>query len=128
VYVCEYFGNRVQKFTSNGVYLAQWGTPGSGDGQFSGMSGIGHDGSGNIYVSENGNSRVQVFTNGGAFLTKWGTPGSGNGQFSYPAGNLVDGSGNVYVVENFNARVQKFGQPATPTTSTSWGRVKALYR
>ena len=36
VYVTEFFGNRVQKFNSDGLLLAQWGSSGFGDGEFGG--------------------------------------------------------------------------------------------
>jgi len=34
VYVVDYANNRVQKFNASGTYLTQWGSPGSGNGQF----------------------------------------------------------------------------------------------
>jgi hypothetical protein len=40
----------------------------------------------------------------------------------------VDGSGIVYIADMGNQRIQKFGSLPVPTKSTSWGRVKALYR
>jgi NHL repeat len=44
--------DRVQKFSRTGVPLAQWGTLGSGPGQFNGPVGIAVDPQGNIYVAE----------------------------------------------------------------------------
>jgi tripartite motif-containing protein 71 len=35
VYVADANNNRIQKFTSSGVYLGQFGSVGSGNGQFS---------------------------------------------------------------------------------------------
>src|SRR5262245_30897493 len=69
-----------------GTFLTKWGSPGSGDGQFSKPAGIAVDGSGNVYVADTGNNRIQKFTNTGTFLTKWGSFGSGDGQFWDPAG------------------------------------------
>ncbi len=34
VYVVDHFNYRIQKFDSNGNFIAKWGSPGSGDGQF----------------------------------------------------------------------------------------------
>jgi len=34
VYVVDYANSRVQKFNASGTYLTQWGSPGSGNGQF----------------------------------------------------------------------------------------------
>src|SRR6266571_4521585 len=88
-------------------YLLQWGTPGSGDGQFNGPAGVAVDASGNVYVADYGNHRVQKFTDTGTFLTQWG------GQFNGPTGVAVDASGNVYVGDTGNGgihnnRIQKF--------------------
>ncbi len=52
---------RIQKFSSTGVYLTEWGGAGTGNGQFNRPSGIAIDNSGNIYVSDQNNSRVQKF-------------------------------------------------------------------
>jgi len=34
VYVSDWFNHRIQKFTSEGVFVSKWGTEGTGDGQF----------------------------------------------------------------------------------------------
>ena len=34
VYVTDPFQHRIQKFTSEGVFVSKWGTEGTGDGQF----------------------------------------------------------------------------------------------
>jgi DNA-binding beta-propeller fold protein YncE len=51
-----------------------------------------------------------------------------NEQFDLPEGVAVDASGHVYVTDEGNNRIQVFGPVPTPTRSTSWGRMKALYR
>jgi DNA-binding beta-propeller fold protein YncE len=66
------------------TYLTQWGSFGSGNGQFNGPNDVATDGSGNVYVADVGNDRIQKFTNTGAYLTQWGSFGSGAGQFSAP--------------------------------------------
>jgi len=108
IYVVEYGNHRVQKFTSGGTYVTQWGSYGSGDSQFLNPRGIAVDGGGNVYVADSYNYRIQKFTSDGAFITKWGTYGSGDGQFNYPTAVAVDRDGNVYVVETNGNRIQKF--------------------
>ena len=110
-------------------YLRQWGSEGQGDGQFKNSpSGIAVDGSGNVYVVDDGNYRIQKFSSTGAFLAKWGSFGTGSTQFWRPLNVAVDGSSNVYVSDWGNHRIQVFGFTPVPVTSTSWGRIKVLYR
>src|SRR2546423_1298308 len=66
------------------LYLTQWGSYGSGNGQFYDLSGVAVDSGGNVYVADSYNHRIQKFTSAGGYLTQWGTPGPGDGQFQYP--------------------------------------------
>jgi len=61
VYVVDYGNHRVQKFTDTGTYLTQWGTPGSGDGQFQYPYSVATDAAGDVYVADVGNNRIQKF-------------------------------------------------------------------
>ena len=47
--------HRIQKFSSDGTFLATWGSYGSGNGQFYYPGGVAVDGSGNVYVADTGN-------------------------------------------------------------------------
>jgi DNA-binding beta-propeller fold protein YncE len=115
VYVVDLRRDRILKFTSTGTPLLEWGTTGSGDGQFNNPMGIAVDSEGSVYVTEPYANRVQKFTSNGTFVTKWGTEGSGDGQFNNPRGLTVDSAGTVYVVDSFNHRVQMFKQGVAPT-------------
>ncbi|MGD8500375.1 MAG: 6-bladed beta-propeller, partial [Phycisphaerales bacterium] len=108
VYVADRFNNRIQKFDSDGKFIAKWGSWGSGDGQFIFPPGLAVTASGNVYVADQFNNRVQKFDSNGNFITKWGSEGTGNGQFSAPQDVAVDGSGNVFVADSGNNRIQKF--------------------
>jgi DNA-binding beta-propeller fold protein YncE len=119
---------RIQKFTSTGTYLTQWGSPGSGDGQFNFPYGVATDADGNVYVADTFNHRIQKFTNTGTYLCEWGSPGSDDGQFDGPFAVATDDAGNVYVTDRGNSRIQKFNFGSTPTNAASWGHLKSLYR
>jgi len=64
---------RIQKFTSDGIFIAQWDSPLASDGQLSSPNRVAIAGSGYVYVSDNGNHRIQKFTSDGGFITKWGS-------------------------------------------------------
>ena len=64
-------------FFTSAVALAQphtfdleWGSQGSGDGEFMGPFGVAVDASSNVYVADLFNHRVQKFDSSGSFLTK----------------------------------------------------------
>ena len=109
------------------VYITQWGSYGGGNGQFYYPLGVAVDGSGDVYVADY-KHRIQKFTSSGTYLTQWGSLDSGNGQFNGPKGVAVNASGNVYVADTDNHRIQVFSSLPVPTQSTSWGRIKSLYR
>jgi len=88
-------------------YVLQWGSPGSGNGQFDEPVGVAVDFNGNVYVTDMGNDRVQVFNGSGVWQFSFGGTGSGPGQFLRPYGISING-GDLYVVDTGNFRVQKF--------------------
>ena len=64
VYVTEIRGNRIQMFTSDGMFVIRWGTEGSGDGEFIYPKGIAVAPDGSVYVSDQNNHRIQQFSVG----------------------------------------------------------------
>lgn len=61
VYVSDPINERIQKFTSDGVFLLKWGSSGDGPGEFSTPNGVTVDKAGNVFVSDSGNDRIQKF-------------------------------------------------------------------
>ena len=107
--------NRVQKFTSTGGYLTQWGGAGSGDGQFNNPFGVTVDSAGNVSVTDVYNNRIQKFTSNGVFITQWGRSDLTDGQFNMPYGVTVDSAGNVYVADLGNAGSRSSPQRCLPS-------------
>ena len=70
IYVADGYGNsRVAKYAPTGKWLKNWGSRGTGQGQFNIVHGIAVDAQGNVYVGDEGNKRVQVFDTEGNFKT-----------------------------------------------------------
>ena len=61
VYAVDHGNHRVQRFTDTGGYLGQWGTQGSGNGQFLYPYSVATDAADNVYVADLGNNRIQKF-------------------------------------------------------------------
>jgi len=61
VYLSDNINHRIQKFTSEGVFITKWGSNGTGDGQFNNPTGVAVDSVGNIYVVDRNNHRTQKF-------------------------------------------------------------------
>lgn len=98
------------QFNKNGVFVSEWGSLGSGEGQFNSPAGLTISPQGDIiYVSDTVNNRIQMFNEEGNFLGKWGTLGDANGQLNRPDGITTDSTGHiVYVADRQNKRIQIF--------------------
>jgi sugar lactone lactonase YvrE len=114
VYVVDSANSTIEKFTSDGKFVAKWGTSGDGNGQFHYPTAVAIDSTGHVYVSDFSNSvlfnnsTIQKFTSDGKFVTEWGSLGDCNGQLDHPTGIAVDHTGNVYLSDHDNNRIQKF--------------------
>jgi len=66
-----YRNARILEYTAEGVKVREWGSAGSGPGQFRLPHSIQIDRSGTIYVADRENGRIQRFDRSGAFLGEW---------------------------------------------------------
>lgn len=115
-----YDAEHVYKYNSLGVLQSQFGSTGTGNGQFLfGEATLAIDSNDNIYVSDVGNDRIQKFNSAGTFITKWGSSGSGNSQFGYARDIEIDSNDYIYIVDQDLNRVQKFD--SNGTFITKWG-------
>ena len=105
---------------SSYVLTSQWGSLGSGEGQFYSPTGIARDSSGDIYIADSNNHRIQKFSPDGAFILEWGSQGTAEGQFESLWGLATDTSDNIYVTNSGTMpRVEKFSSDGT--FITQWG-------
>jgi len=69
IYISDgYINSRVAKYDMHGNWVKQWGTKGTGPGQFNLPHAIAIDRNDNIYVGDRSNRRIQVFDTEGKFL------------------------------------------------------------
>jgi len=62
IYVADNNNHRIQKFTSQGVFVSKWGMDGTGDGEFDQLNGIAVASDGSVYVADTNNHRIQKFS------------------------------------------------------------------
>ena len=102
------------------AYQGEWGSWGTGDGEFYFPSDVGISPDGEVYVADRWNYRIQYFTPSGSYLGKWGTKGEGKGEFEYEVKMLAVGpNGNVYVPDGekimyFDSTGSFIGEWSTP--------------
>jgi DNA-binding beta-propeller fold protein YncE len=72
VFVADGYANaRVIEFTAEGRKVREWGSAGTGPGQFNLPHSLQIDGAGVIYVADRENGRIQRFDRTGRFLGAW---------------------------------------------------------
>ncbi len=76
VFVADgYANNRILEYSSDGKQLNEWGSAGTGPGQFRLPHSIRIDDGGTIYVSDRENGRIQRFDLTGKYLGEWSNLG-----------------------------------------------------
>ena len=76
LYISDGYGNaRILEYTGGGKRLREWGSAGTGPGQFRQPHGIAVDDSGIVYVADRQNGRLQRFDPTGKYLGMWANLG-----------------------------------------------------
>jgi hypothetical protein len=95
-YVADGYTAKVNVFDQDGNFLFDWGTEGSGDGEFYHCFDVAVDyKTGWVYVTDFDRERIQKFTATGDFIEKWVWTEAD------PAGIAIDKFGYVYIVVNY---------------------------
>ena len=105
VYVADPLNQRVQKFTTDGTYLGQWGSKGKDDGQFQFPTDLAVGPKGNVFVTDEDSGVIQIFDSDGKFLSKIGQRDFGGAVLGSLA---IDSDGSMYVVDNYVPRIMIF--------------------
>lgn len=100
VYVTDSCNHRIQKFTADGKFVAQFGNKGDGLKHLDQPAGIAVSSEGLVYVTEKSNNRVSVFTSKGIFLHSYGQlkdEEKKDGNLQIPRGLTFDRNNFLYV-------------------------------
>lgn len=89
-----YLNTRIIKFSPEGRFLFQWGTPGIEPGQFDVLHCVKVDRKGRVFVCDRGNARVQIFNARGQFLAQWKDAGIGR-----PYDMAIEQDGSVLIAD-----------------------------
>jgi hypothetical protein len=96
-----YYNGRIVKYTTDGEYVMEFGSVGTGPGQFDLIHGIAVDRNGRIYVSDRMNQRIQVFTEDGEYIEEWP-------DIYDPVGIFIDQNDAVWVLDATLNRMHKY--------------------
>ena len=99
---------RIGMCTVDEEFLGEFGTFGTGEGQFVWPIGIAADSRGRIYISDEHRHDVQVFEADGRYVGRWGEFGAAPGQLNRPSSMAIDEHARVFLADGFNHRVQVF--------------------
>lgn len=76
LFISDGYGNaRILEYSAGGERLREWGSPGTGPGQFRQPHGIAVDDNGIVYVADRQNGRLQRFNQTGKYLGEWANLG-----------------------------------------------------
>jgi DNA-binding beta-propeller fold protein YncE len=85
--------NRIVHYSSTGRFIEQWGSKGSGQGEFSEPHSIAMDSQGRLFVGDRDNNRIQIFSQEGVFIDEWR-------QFGRPSGIFITADDKIYVADS----------------------------
>lgn len=93
---------RIIKFDAGGKFIKQWGSSGSGPGQFGQPHALAMDSKGRLYVGDRDNNRIQIFDQEGKLLGQLT-------QFGRPSGIAIDKNDTIYVTDSESKNKNEYG-------------------
>ncbi len=110
LYVMDTGNKRVQVFTQDGAFVAQYGGGGVVEGRFEEATGLAQDAQGNWYVADTWNQRIQKFDSSFGFTDQWPINGWATMNATNKPFLAVDSArGLIYATDPENYRVLVFG-------------------
>lgn len=104
VYTTDQFEDRVQKFSSDGTFLLDFGSSGSGLGQFSGAYSARVGPNGKVFLADSNNGRIQTFDADGTNPSEFASGAT----LTFPTDVAFDSGGNVYISDYASNQVLKY--------------------
>jgi hypothetical protein len=98
-----YWNSRIVKYNAKGEFVMEWGSLGSGPGQFDLVHGVAVDRERRVYVADRTNNRLQVFAENGTFIEQWP-------DITDPVGVYIDETNAVWVVSAALNRILKYSR------------------
>ena len=107
VLVADLGNDRIDEFQAPPnalVYTGQFGTKGTGNGDFEEAADVAIGPNNDFYTVDYGNNRIEEFSPTGKYSGQFGT--SGSGTLDEPAGIAFDSLGDAWVTDEVNCRVR----------------------
>jgi DNA-binding beta-propeller fold protein YncE len=89
-------------------FHGEFGSFGTGEGQFTRPAAIAINGQNHLFVADDSLNRITEFDSRNNYVRHWGETGSKPGQLNGPSGIVFDRNGNLLIVDHLNHRVQMF--------------------
>ncbi len=96
-----YQNGRIARYNAAGELVSEFGSVGSGPGQFDLIHGVAVDRDHRIYVGDRTNDRIQVFTEDGEFIEEWP-------DVTDPVGIFIDENDAVWVISAAVNRILRY--------------------
>jgi sugar lactone lactonase YvrE len=96
-----YQNGRIVRYDAQGEFVSEFGSVGSGPGQFDLVHGVAVDREHRVYVSDRDNNRIQVFSEDGQFIEEWP-------DVLGPTGIYIDERDNVWVLSTTLNQILEF--------------------